>query len=108
MVDASSLITPRDSVVEWPITLSRPRIFLHFHGAKNDRSKSWRLLTTKPDLFARILTPSALFIMNGGVSKTRTRRSGLRLSKALQETLLAAVASAGAGMNVDNSLVWRR
>ncbi|TPX14894.1 uncharacterized protein E0L32_005003 [Thyridium curvatum] len=34
--------------------------------------------------------------MNGGISKTRTRRSGVRLSKALQETLLAAVARAGA------------
>jgi hypothetical protein len=39
-------------------------------------------------------------IMNGGVSKPWTCRSRVKLSKALQETLLDAVAS-NAGVNVD-------
>ena len=39
--------------------------------------------------------------MNGGVSKARTRRSHVKLSKALQEKLLDAVANTGAGIHVD-------
>ncbi|KAI0097591.1 hypothetical protein GGR51DRAFT_552968 [Nemania sp. FL0031] len=42
--------------------------------------------------------------MNGGISKTRTRRSRVKLSKSLQETLLDAVASPGGDKNVNNSL----
>ena len=39
--------------------------------------------------------------MNGGVSKARTRCSRVKLSKALQETLLGAVADTGAGIYVN-------
>lgn len=37
--------------------------------------------------------------MNGGVSKLRARRSRVKLSKALQDKLLDAVADTGAGMH---------
>ena len=40
-------------------------------------------------------------VMNGGVFKARTRRSRVQLSKALQETLLNAVAGNIAGAHVD-------
>ncbi len=44
--------------------------------------------------------------MNGGVSKAWTRRSRVKLSKSLQETLLDAVASIAAGVHVDVSRDW--
>ena len=49
--------------------------------------------------------PSYTSVMNSGVSKAKTGRPYLKLSKALEEKLLEAVASPGAGMHASSGRV---
>ena len=49
---------------------------------------------------------STFLAMNSGVSKARTRRSRVQLSKALQETLLDAVAGNIGGAHIDVPGDW--
>lgn len=93
---------------------SRPRSLLHFHGALNKHRTTYFCGYLRPadsDAFhmRRTCSPtnrpwatSASPIMHRGISKVRTGRARVKLSKALQEALLAADASSGAGMKVES------
>lgn len=89
--------------------LTHPRVLQHIRAPGSQQQTTFTIILMPLRLFTHgqfrhTKLVASFMTMKGRISKARTRRSRVNLSKALQETLLAAITTSSASINVQPTL----